>query len=216
MAVAQKVGASAAGQTALQQVASKVGTGAATTAASGTAMSQVLGKVGGSAQGVIPSGTAMSGAVGKVGAGGKQLVGNDMLGALKNFGKKQLKGSPMKAPGVKDRQAKQDALGESTGVTDLIAEALSGSLNAGSLARAASDQLPKGSPVASFAKSFGNAFDPVSGGFRPDALWDKDVNKYLGEQRKHLSDLIDGDPGGRPIDTIVSALMGAFGGKENG
>jgi len=219
MAMAQKIGASAAGQTAMQQVASKVGTSAATSAASGTAMSQVLGKVGGSAKGVLPAGSAMSTVAGKVGGapGGKQLVGNDFLAGVKNLGKKMAApGKPLKAPSVKDRQAKQDELNDATGVSDLLAEALSGTLNPGSMVRAVGEQLPKGSPMASFAQSFGNAFDPTSGGFRPDALWDKDVNKYLGEQRKHLSDLLDGDPGGRPIDTIVSALMGMFGGEENG
>jgi len=218
---ASSAAGSAAGQTALQSVASKVGTTAATSAATNTAMGEVLGKVGASSSGVLPKGSAIGAAASAAGPGkgpaGKQLVGNDLLKGLKAIGKKQaLGGGMLKPPGVKDRQAKQDALQETTGVSDMLAEALSGGINAGSVTRLVGDQLPAGSPVGNFIKQFGNAFDPISGSFRADALFDKDVNKYLGEQRKHLTDIMDGEPGQRPIDTIVNAFMTVLGGSKNG
>ena len=137
-----------------------------------------------------------------------------MAGATKALGAKAGAGAAAGAAGGAGAAA--GATGAGAGLADIFSTALSGKLGPGELVRKGSEMLPKGSPVQAFAQHFGNSFDPLSGKFRPDALFDKDTNKLLGDQRQHLQDLMDGDPGSRPIDTIINLFMQASGGAKDG
>lgn len=166
----------------------------------GASMAGPMGAVAGAnapGMGAAASGGKAAPALAKGGGFGKGAGMMDKLG-LSSRGKTAAEGMDLESP---------------EGMAGVLTDMLTGNLGKGGMVRKVSEALPKG-PVRDFTEKFGNAFSPVTGEFTPYALIDGDTNKWYGQQRKEIEKFTEGDPGKRPLDMIVHALMQAAGGKE--
>lgn len=96
---------------------------------------------------------------------------------------------------------------EEKGFLDKVMANLEQGMGSGLAARQVAEHLPKGSALATFGKAFGSAFDPTTGEFVPAALSDKELLKSLEMKRSNLETLFEGEPGSRPVDSLVEMLL---------